>query len=204
MNAKSAGKLNFWRDVTPVQPQAVKCKSNLLFKLFQFMFLCLRVCVLAPVWMGPKASRRACVRGWRWTFVIIFAVQICTGTNDSMNLSSHIWFWCALVSLSWRCSCCVCVEWSTHRRRNKHSKHYLYTFFFRLYFSSRFTSTPCTQASRQSVNNSRNENNNYKKTLSNLLNAKTAFRATELFSQFFFMEFHSFYDCSLCAQFPNE
>lgn len=40
LRTKSAGKLNFRRDVsvTPVQPQAVKCKSNLLFKLFHFHF----------------------------------------------------------------------------------------------------------------------------------------------------------------------
>lgn len=41
IKSETCGKITFFRDVTmsPVQPQAIKCKSNLLFKLFHFIFV---------------------------------------------------------------------------------------------------------------------------------------------------------------------
>lgn len=161
IRAESAGKLNF---CAVMWRRCSRRRSNAKVICFLNCFNSCFVCVLASVWMGPGRPESMCTT---MTMNIYYYVRC----SNMQRHTAHEWFnefifaymiWCVLFLLCW--SCCVCYSAVLFESIFEHTLH-------------TSIETKCKQQRK-------------KKTLSNLLNAKTAFRATQFFRIFFWRFIH--------------
>lgn len=146
---------------------------------FNCLNSCFCVCTRFSIWMGPSGMPESMCT------TMPMNIHYYLRCSNMHRHTAHEWFnefivaymiWCTLFLLCWR--------WVLLGLNEVH---------FELIFEHTLHTSIETKCKQQRK----------KKTLSNLLNAKTAFRPTE-FILLVFLQVHSFYDCSMCAQFSNE